>query len=153
VQPQSATALIVLCFAALAMLASSACVSKPKGGLTELPEVPVVAPFDALALPTSGGRVWACTGPVRPGAPAVMHVAYDGVDRMTLAGRYSTALMKRTEWTRRGTPRLAPASFSVVYEDQDAEQTLTVLIADSTFDGKVPHGVDVALTITVARPR
>jgi hypothetical protein len=128
--------------ARLALVLVLCCACKGRSGAASLGEVRVVAPFDAMSLPTQGGVVWLCNG-------AEMKVVYDGGDKSALGDRYGHAL-EQNGWSS-----MQPAASS---DQQWLErygrrgEVLTLDVHDADFRGKVPHGVEVFLAIHDATP-
>lgn len=124
-----------LLFAVFMLAACVAC--RSRSGAASLGEVPVVAPFDAMGLPTKGGVVWSCNV-VR------MKVVYDGGDRGALGEAYGQAL-EQHGWT--SMQPAAAGAHQWLGRYQHAGEVLTLDVHDADFEGKVPNGVEVFLSI------
>lgn len=97
----------------------------------------MVAPFDAMQLPTNGGVVWQCNA-------ARMKIVYDGGDKSALGGRYEQALELH------GWAPVQPAASTTTQRLErlrKGKEQLTLDVHDATFQGKVPNGVEVFLSI------
>jgi hypothetical protein len=113
---------------------------KPRSGAASLGAVPVVAPFDAMALPIGDGVVWACDG-------ARIKIVYDNGDRSHLADTYAQALEQRG-WSGVQPPSMSSQQWIGRYRKR--AELLTLEVHDADFNGKVPHGVEVFIAITDA---
>ena len=114
---------------------------RSKSGAASLGEVPVVAPFDAMHLPTAGGVVWECDA-------TRMKIVYDGGDKSALGDRYGHAL-EQLGWTS-GQP-VAESGQQWLERLDRGHEVLTLDVHDADFRGAVPHGVEVFLSIEQAR--
>ena len=114
---------------------------RSKSGAASLGEVPVVAPFDAMHLPTAGGVVWQCNA-------ARMKIVYDGGDKSALGERYGHVL-EQQGWAS-GQPAAESGQQWLERLDRGHE-VLTLDVHDADFRGAVPHGVEVFLSIEEAR--
>jgi hypothetical protein len=120
---------------ALVVVTCAAC--RSQSGAASLGEVPVVAPFDAMGLPTKGGVVWTCN-------VARMKVVYDRGDKGELGEAYGHAL-EQHGWT--SMQPAAGGEHQWLGRYRHAHEVLTLDVHDADFEGKVPNGVEVFLSI------
>jgi len=118
-----------------ALVALGAC--KARSGAASFDEVPVVAPFDALELPTTGGVVWQCNA-------ARMKILYDGGDQAALGDRYARAV-EQHGWS--ADQPGASSSHQWIERFRKGPSMLTLDVHDADFRGRVPNGVEVFLSI------
>jgi hypothetical protein len=112
---------------------------RARSGAASLGEVPVVAPFDSMALPINGGTVWQCNA-------ARIKVVYDGADKTKLGDDYAQAI-GRHGWTITQPGAANLHQWIGRFERVGSAERLTLEVHDADFNGKVPNGVEVFISI------
>jgi hypothetical protein len=112
---------------------------RARSGAASLGDVPVVAPFDSMGLPIDGGTVWQCNA-------ARIKVVYDGGDKTKLGDDYARAIGQHG-WTSEQPAAASLHEWMGRFERAGFAEKLTLEVHDADFNGKVPHGVEVFISI------